>query len=289
MEQNTSTHTQRLLQGAVVVHLLFVASKLGIGFMTGAMSMVATGIHSGISMISAAATASEEHQKGTLAEAVRQYGDAQADHILAVMEAFLILLVSTIILYESSQRLMVSPIISSTLPWAMGLMALATIAQTIFAQAFHKASKKAQSSALAASAIQSRLDVWSAGLLFTGLAVMDITGWFWLDNVLAAAVAIRMMYTAGLMLKTHCLGFSYIPLSTIEENRIGRIIMATPGVLGYHNLHLKNERSTMKVCFHLEVSRDLPSYQACAVSDAVSMSLILHYGPCTPAIHIDRT
>lgn len=289
MEHVTSNRTQRLLQSAVIVHLLLVASKLGVGFMTGAISMIAEGIHSGIDMISAAATASEEHQKGTLAETVRQYGEAQVDHILAVMEAFLILVVSAIILYESSQRIATTHILSGTLPWAMAVMVFSTIGHTFFAQTFRNAAKKSQSSALAASAMQARLDVLSSAFLLTGLAIMEITGWVWLDSVLAGAVAVRMIYTACMMIKTHCLGFSHIPLSTIEENRIGRIIMGTPGVLGYHNLHLKNERSTMKVCFHLEVSRDLPSYKACAVSDAVSMSLILHYGPCTPAIHIDRT
>lgn len=281
--------TQQLLQRAVWLHVVLVASKLALGFMTGAVSLIAAGIHSGIDMICAAATATAERQKGTLAETLRQYGEAQADHILAVMEGLLIFIISLVIMYESIQRAAVPHIVAGTLPYAMVVMVAATLCYTFLAQRFQTAVKRQPSPALAASADQARLDVWSSAAFVTGLAVMEITGWHWLDAVLACAVSLRMMYMAAIIVKTHYAGFTYIPLSQMEENRIGRIILDTPGVAGYHNLHVKPAKDTLKVCFHLEIPRDLPTYQAAAVSDAVSLSLVLHYGPCIPSIHIDRT
>lgn len=280
--------THQLLQRAVWLHVLLVASKLALGFTTGAVSLIAAGIHSGIDMICTAATATAERQRGTLAETLRQYGEAQADHILAVMEGLLIFIISGVIMYESIQRADVPHIAAGTLPYAMVTMVMATLCYTFLAQRFQAAVKRQPSPAMAASAAQARLDVWSAAAFVTGLAVMEITGWQWVDTVLACAVSLRMMYMAAVIVKTHYAGFTYIPLSQLEENRIGRIILNTPGVVGYHNLHLKPAQDNLKVCFHLEVPRELPAYQAAAVSDAVSLSLVLHYGPCIPSIHVDR-
>lgn len=76
-------------------------------------------------------------------------------------------------------------------------------------------------------------------------------------------------------------------LNTIEKNRISRVILDTPGVRGFHHLRAHADGDVMVMKFHLEVDKDLPSYLASSISDAVQASLLDKYGPCDPTIRVE--
>lgn len=84
-----------------------------------------------------------------------------------------------------------------------------------------------------------------------------------------------------------CDGIRPSGLSQMEENRLSRVILSTPGVLGFHHLRTKSQGDVLHVAFHLEVRKGLPVYMEQAVSDAVAFSLQHRYGPCDAAIRVE--
>lgn len=288
METHRQDRVWYPLQGAVLAQGLLILGKLAVGFSTGAVSMIADGLHSGMNLVSTSTAYTAIRRKNTFADTVRQYGEAQADHILSSLEALLLIVVSCLIFAQSIGRMETPQIMPALVHWGLAVMVISTLAHAVLAQVLQREAVRHESAELYAGGMASRHDVWLSAFLVTGFAVMEITGWLWLDAVLACVVSIHLLYSAVTMLRTHYNGFHTVPLSDIEKHRIGRIILDNPGVLGYHNLQVRTEHAVMKLYFHLEVSKELPSYQVAAVSDAVSMSLLLKYGPCAPSIHVDR-
>lgn len=288
MKEHRENRVWYPLQGAVLAQGLLVLGKLAVGFTTGAVSMIADGLHAGMNLVSTSTAYTAARRKNTFADTLRQYGEAQADHILSSLEALLLIVVSCLIFAQSIGRIQAPQLLPGMAHWGLAIMAVSTLVHAVLAQLLQKESVRHESAELYAGSMEARRDVWLSAILATGFAVMEITGWLWVDAVLACLVSVHLCYGAVMMLRTHYNGFHTIPLSDMEKHRIGRIILDNPGVLGYHNLQVRTEHAVMKLYFHLEVSKELPTYKAAAVSDAVSMSLLLKYGPCAPSIHIDR-
>lgn len=288
METHRENRVWYPLQGAVLAQGLLVLGKLAVGFITGAVSLIADGLHSGMNLVSTSTAYMAARRKNTFADTLRQYGEAQADHILSSLEALLLIVVSCLIFAQSLGRIAQPQLAASAMHWPLIVMILATIVQVGLMQVLQTEAVRHDSAELYAGSKESRCDVFLAAALATGFAVMIMTGWLWLDAILSCVVSLHLFYRAVMMLRFHYNGFHTIPLNDIEKHRIGRIILDNPGVLGYHNLEVRTEHEVMKLYFHLEVSKELPSYKAAAVSDAVSLSLLLKYGPCAPSIHVDR-
>lgn len=288
MVHRNTTQTWHQMQGIVMAHGILVLAKMGIGFMTGAVTLITDGLHSGINLVSTAAGYTAERRKNTFSDTLRQYGEEQADRILSCMEAVLLIAASILILSESIQRFSAPRLLPGAASWGFGLMAATALVQAGIAQVMQKIAVIHESAAYFSAAQDARRDVWLAAGIATGFAVMKITGWLWIDAVLAVGISFYLLYSGIKMLWEDYNGFRAIPINDIEKHRIGRIILDNPGVLGYHKLQVRTEHAAMKLSFHLEVSKDLPIYKAYAVSDAVSMSLLLKYGSCVPSIHLDR-
>lgn len=165
----------------------------------------------------------------------------------------------------------------------MALMAAAALGNASASQYLTGSGEGPARAVCAAAGLSMRCGALAASAALTGLALMDITKYAWLDASLVFSSAVFLVMAGcrmGLMML-------HTSLDSMEERRIGRIIMDIPGVLGYHRLQGRVVGDVTVLAFHLEIDKALPPYKACAVSDAVEFALCAKYGPCDLTIRVE--
>lgn len=272
-------HTGKGLQSGILLYMLLTVGKIAAGFMTGAVMLVADGCYSGIYTIAFFRAYAKKKQRIDIASA--QWISCFMQVILMAAAAGIIWI--QFIRYPDSLRIM-PEYLYGILLWT----AVVTFLQAAVIQFLRKEITAASAVFFEKLCRESKYGVCLTAAVATSAAMMKITGWLQLDVFMGGGIILYMLYRMIRMCWNRYGSVQQLPLDELEKRRIGRIILDTPGVLGYHKLKACTEYTSLTLSFHLEVSRELPVYQAYAVSDAVSMSLLLKYGSCVPVIHLDR-
>lgn len=288
MSQNENQLKHRTVRLSVISNGLLVIGKLAVGISTGTVSIISEGIHSGVDLLAAAIACFAVKQAALPPDKDHDYGHGKVETVSAAFEALLIIAAALAILYEAVEKLLhPHPLQEDGLYLAIGVMAVSSLMNAIVSQRLFSVGKKTGSAALQADGMHLRADVWTSAAVLTGVGLMKITGWAWIDPVIACLVAVGILHVGYGMCRQSYKDLTDSSLDEMEERRIGRIILDNPGVLGYHNLRTRVSGNVTVLDFHLEVDKRIPVYQAHAISDAVEFSLHTKYGPCDPTIHIE--
>lgn len=287
MVQNVIQLKNRTAHLSVISNTILVIGKLVVGFSTGTVSIISEGIHSGVDLLAAAIACLAVKKSSVPPDADHDYGHGKVENVSAAFESLLIIAAALGILYESTGKFFVPQETPQGLHWAIAVMAVSAIINAVVSQRLFMVGKKTASEALKADGMHLRADVWTSAAVMTGVALMLITGWTWIDPLIACIVACGILRVGYKMCRKSYDDLTDTSLSSVEESRIGHIIMANPGVLGFHHLRTRAVGEMTVLDFHLEVDRAIPVYKAHAISDAVVSSLKSKYGPCDPMIHID--
>ncbi|MCH4167316.1 MAG: cation diffusion facilitator family transporter [Megasphaera sp.] len=287
MSQTAIQLKNRTAHLSVISNTILVIGKLTIGLTTGTVSIISEGIHSGVDLLAAAIACLAVKKSSVPPDIDHDYGHGKVENVSAAFESLLIIMAALVIFYEAVGKLFTPQEMPQGLYWAIGVMAVSSIINAFVSQRLFRVGKKTGSEALKADGMHLRADVWTSAAVMTGVALMKITGWTWIDPLIACLVACGILRVGYKMCRKSYADLTDESLSTMEENRIGRIIMNNPGVLGFHHLRTRAVGETTVLDFHLEVDRAMPVYKAHAISDAVVLALKSQYGPCDPTIHID--
>ncbi len=273
---------------SVISNSLLVVGKLAVGLSTGTVSIISEAIHSGVDLLAAGIAWLAVRQGSVPPDASHDYGHGKIETVSAAVESLLIVLAALAIFYEAAQKLLEPQSQEPEgLYLAIGVMAVSSLINAVVSQRLFQVGKQTGSEALKADGMHLRADVWTSLAVLSGLGLMKLTGWAWIDPLIACLVAAGILRVGYGMCRKSFDELTDTSLSEMEERRIGRIILNNPGVLGYHNLRTRVVGNTTILDFHLEVDSTLPVYQAHAISDAVEISLQSQYGDCDPTIHIE--
>lgn len=287
MSQNENQLKHRTARLSVISNGLLVAGKLAVGISTGTVSIISEGIHSGVDLLASVIACLAVKKAAAPPDADHDYGHGKVENVSAAFESLLIIVAAFLIFYEAISKFLTPQEPQENLYLAIGIMAVSSLINAVVSQRLYSVGKQTKSEALKADGMHLRADVWTSAAVMTGVALIQITGWTWVDPMIACMVAGGILRVGYKMCRQSYDELTDASLSEIEERRIGRIILDNPGVMGYHHLRTRIVGETTFMDFHLEVDRKLPVYQAHAISDAVEISLHHQYGPCDPTIHIE--
>jgi cation diffusion facilitator family transporter len=271
---------------SVCSNIILVIFKLIVGIMTGTVSIISEAIHSGVDLMAAAIAFMAVKKSSLPPDTDHDYGHGKVETISAAFESLLIILAALVILYEAIGKF-TAPQEPQSLNLAILVMFGSSLINLFVSKRLYTVGEQTGSDALKADGLHLRVDVWTSAAVMIGIALMKITGFLWIDPLIACFVAVGIMRVGYKMCRTSCDSLTDISLDDTEEKRIGEIILTTPGVLGYHHLRTRMAGQEILMDFHLEVDRMLPLYKAHAISEKVERSLQENYRDCDPIIHID--
>ncbi|EOG3823317.1 cation diffusion facilitator family transporter [Cronobacter malonaticus] len=151
------------------------------------------------------------------------YGHGKAEYFSSAFEGFLILLAAASIAYTAVERLLTPQPLEEI---GLGLLVstVASILNFVTARILLRAGRQHNSITLEADAHHLLTDVWtSVGVIF-GVGLVYLTGWFWVDPIVALLVAANIVWTGYQLMSRSAAGLMDVSLPTEELKKIESLL-----------------------------------------------------------------
>ncbi|MGF1513113.1 MAG: cation diffusion facilitator family transporter [Elainellaceae cyanobacterium] len=285
MSANYRLEVRKVLIITLVLNLVVMAIKLGVGMLTGSLSLLADALHSitdsannVLGLITSQLSSPEPdrdhpygHQKF---EAVGALGIAA----LLGVACFEIFQQAIVRLFSQKSSIKVS---ESEL-WLL----LLVLGINIFVAFYERrVGRRIDSPILIADAHHTMSDVWVTIAVLAGLVGVWILDYAWLDMVLAFPVAILVFWSGWQVVKTNLPWL--VDEVAIAPEAIHRVVMGVPGVVNCHDIASRGVVGRQVfIEMHLIVSAE-DVRTAHQTTEAVEAALEDHYAPARFSIHIE--
>ncbi len=156
---------------SVLAALLLTGTKIGIGFWTGSLGVLAEALHSGLDLVAALVTLWAVRASGRPADSEHAYGHGKIENLSALFETLLLLGTCAWIIKEAVTRLFFRAEIHVQANLWSFLVVIASIGVDYSrSRALRRVAQKYESQALEADALHFATDIWSSLVVLLGLA-----------------------------------------------------------------------------------------------------------------------
>jgi len=283
VDNNLKRHTARL---SVISNSLLVILKLVVGFYTGAVSIISEAAHSGVDLIAALIAYFAVRKSCQPPDEGHAYGHGKFENVAAAAEAVLIVVAAVWIVYESAEKLLNSPPLEY-IELGITLMMISIVVNYWVSKRLFQVAQATCSHALEADALHLQADIWTSGGVLLGLAVIRITGLYWIDPLIALGVAGFVFKAGYTMTKKSLAELTDASLPEGEEEKIREIINRHPDVIAFHRLRTRRSGSYRLVDVHIILYKDMHLDKAHDICDQLEEEIQAHLVNCDVVIHIE--
>ncbi|MEK6594877.1 MAG: cation diffusion facilitator family transporter [Pseudomonadota bacterium] len=151
------------------------------------------------------------------------YGYSKAEYFASGFEGTLIVIAASLIAYAAAGRLL-SPRPLDNVGAGLIVSAVASAINYAVARRLFAAGSRYKSIALEADAQHLITDVWTSAGVIIGVAGVALTGWLWLDPLIALAVAAHIVWSGVKLVKRSLLGLMDRALPAHELHALNRTL-----------------------------------------------------------------
>ena len=277
----------RLALASVGVGLAVMGLKLLAWGLTGSVALLSDALESVVNIAAAGAAAVALRVSAAPPDANHPYGHGKAEYFAAVLEGVLIAVAALVILREAAAALLAPRPVLTSGP-ALALVLAATGLNALWARHLARRARALRSPALAADARHLFTDVITSLGVLVGVAMAWATGLWWLDPLIAAAVAVNIIASGWAVVRgsVGALMDEAPPPETLA--RLSRVIVqAAQGAIEAHDIRARIASRHLFVDFHLIVPADMTVAEAHAICDRIETALRAAFPGCAPTIHIE--
>ncbi len=272
---------------SIVSNSLLIATKLGVGLLTGSVSIIAEAIHSSVDLIASFITFFSLRMADKPADKEHPFGHGKIENISGTAEATLIFVAAAFIIYEAVRKL-ISGVVLVSIDWGIAVMALSLLVNFLVSRRLFKTAKKLDSIALEADALNFSTDILTSFGVMAGLAVVRITGLNILDPIIAIIVALLIVKAAYDVLRRSFGGLVDVKLPETEEKEIVSSIMEHYGQLvGFHELRSRKAGSERDIDLHIVMPKGMSVEEAHKLVDHIEQDIKSKLTNATVSIHVE--
>lgn len=187
---------KHLLWASAFVALVTITLKTLAWYLTDSVSLLSDAMESFVNLASALFALVMVTIAQRPPDEDHPYGHHKAEYFSSGFEGILIIGAALGIIWAATYRL-VSPHPVSQLGLGVVLSVLSSALNGLLAWVMFKAAKQHQSIALEADARHLVTDVWTSAGVVLGIGLVVLTGWGWLDPVIAILVALNILKEGG--------------------------------------------------------------------------------------------
>src|ERR1700719_4230950 len=196
---NAMRAEKRAVAGSsVLAAFAITGGKIVVGFTTGSLGILSEAAHSALDLIAALLTYFSVGVSDKPADADHQYGHGKVENFSAFVETVLLLLTCVWVVYEAVMRLFFRHVEVEPSVWAFAVMLISMAVDWWRSRALGRIATKYDSQALEADALHFSTDVWSAGVVVLGLALILLGRTYHLDW-LRLADPVAALFVAGVI------------------------------------------------------------------------------------------
>lgn len=181
-----------LLWASVVVAIITILMKTLAWYITNSVGLLSDAMESFVNLASAIFALVMVTVAQQPADEEHPYGHHKAEYFSSGFEGILIMGAAAAIIWASAHRLF-DPQPVEGLGWGLTLSVASSALNAFLAWVMFGAAKVHRSIALEADAKHLVTDVWTSGGVVIGLSMVYLTGWLWLDALVAMGVALNIL------------------------------------------------------------------------------------------------
>lgn len=182
-----------LLKLSVVAAVATITLKTLAWWITGSVGLLSDAMESFVNLAAALFAVMMVTIAERPADADHPFGHHKAEYFSSGFEGLLIVGAAAGIIWVSVDRFL-HPQPLEQLGWGLMLSVVSSAINGLLAWRMLVASREQRSIALEADARHLFTDVWTSAGVVLGLLLVTVTGWLWLDPLLAIGVAINILY-----------------------------------------------------------------------------------------------
>ena len=214
----------RLAGLSILVATLVLALKVIAWWITGSVALYSDALESVINVVTAAFAWIAIRISQRPADKNHPFGHYKAEYFSAVVSGILIVVAALLIFSEAISAL-ITPHQLDTPGLGMAISAIAAIINGLWAFLLIRTARLHRSPALAADGRHILVDVMTSVGVLIGLALVLLTGWLFLDSLIAIAVGINVLIEGWKVISASVDGLMDGALDDTETERIRRSIL----------------------------------------------------------------
>jgi cation diffusion facilitator family transporter len=182
----------RMLWASVAVALVTIALKTGAWWLTDSVGLLSDAMESLVNLASAVFGLMMVTIALRPADDDHPYGHHKAEYFSSGFEGVLILVAALGIIWVAVHRLF-DPQPLEQVGWGLALSVGSSALNGLLAWLMFRAARQHRSLALEADARHLVTDVWTSAGVVVGIVLVSVSGWLWLDAVVAIGVALNIL------------------------------------------------------------------------------------------------
>ncbi len=214
------------LRLSVVVAIATIVLKTAAWYFTGSVGLLSDALESFVNLAAAVFALWIVSIAHAPPDAEHPFGHSKAEYFSAGFEGFLILGAAVGIGWAAVDRLL-HPQGLEALGWGLGLAVFSSGMNGLLAWRMLAASREHRSIVLEADARHLFTDVWTSAGVVAGLLLVKLTGWLWLDPLLAIGVALNITREGASLVRRSVDGLMDRALPVDEQTRVRQIVAQT--------------------------------------------------------------
>lgn len=230
-------------------------------------------------------------------DAEHAYGHGKAEYFSSGVEGGLILIAAISIAVAAVDRLL-NPRPLEQVGLGLGVSVVASAINLGVSLVLMRAARQYDSITLRANAHHLMTDVWTSAGVLLGVGLVVLTGWLWLDPVVALAVAANIVWTGTRIVHASVQGLMDVALPSEEQEKIRSVLEGyASDEVHYHALRTRQSGPRRFVSVHvlvpgawsvMEGHELLERIEADLRAALPMMSVLTHLEPLEdPAAHDD--
>lgn len=263
-----------LLRVSIGVALLTIALKTLAWWITGSVGLLSDAMESLVNLASAVFALLMVKIALRPADEDHPYGHHKAEYFSSAFEGLAIIVAAGAIILAAVRRLL-EPQPLEQLGWGLALSVAASAFNGALAWAMLKSARHHRSIALEGDARHLLTDVWTSAGVVAGVGLVALTGWNWLDPVVAIGVALNILREGASLVWKSSQGL----MDNAVEPDVMADIERTLREFEHHTIrfdHISTRRSGQRrfVELHMHMPASWTLGRAAAVRAAVEQALM---------------
>jgi cation diffusion facilitator family transporter len=208
---------------SIAAAIATIALKAAAWWLTGSVGLLSDALESFVNLGAAIVTLAMLTVAARPPDEEYAYGYSKAEYFASGLEGALILVAAVAIGYAAIGRLL-APQPIERIGLGLGVSVVASAINFGVARVLARAGRRYRSIALEADAQHLMTDVWTSAGVVSGVALVGLTGWLWLDPLIALAVAAHIVWIGVGIVRRSVVGLLDRALPEAERRAIDAVL-----------------------------------------------------------------
>jgi cation diffusion facilitator family transporter len=281
------TTALKIAYGSLIVGIMVLGIKMLAWWMTGSVALFSDALESTVNVATAIAVLLAVNYAQKPADDGHPFGHYKAEYFSAVLEGVMIVIAAIVILQAAWHALSDPADLSA--PWAgLAVNLVASLINGGWCFLLLRKGRALRSPALVADGRHLLTDVVSSVGVAIGLVAVAVTGVHWLDPLLAALVALNILWSGWVVIRSSVGGLMDESVPEEDLTQMRALISANAdGAVEAHDLRARHAGAATFVEFHLVVPGEMSVERAHDICDRIEAALKADITQCTVTIHVE--